>query len=106
MGFSIENEDQKYRIFVDGYSGDAGNSFKYHNNMMFSTFDSDNDESSGECAAARESVGWWYKSCDHVLLTGPYRYAGETFADWKGIIWNEYTGKDKSLKFAEMKVRR
>jgi len=103
--FSIENEDQKYRLFVDGYSGDAGDSLTFHNNQMFSTFDSDNDVHSSNCAAG-DSVGWWYKNCYRVLLTGPYRYTGETFPDWRGIIWYEHTGKAESLKFAEMKVRR
>lgn len=102
--FAIENEDQKYKVFVDDYSGNAGDSFGYHNNQMFTTFDSDNDQDSSNCAKGRG--GWWYKQCFLSLLTGQYRLSGETVPSWKGIIWYDHTGKDKSLKFADMKVRR
>ena len=62
--FSISGEVGKYRLTVDGYSGDAGDAMTAGRNpslngngMKFSTPDSDNDAwSSGGCGVVG---GWW-----------------------------------------------
>ncbi|KAG8173701.1 hypothetical protein JTE90_026039 [Oedothorax gibbosus] len=48
--FWIEDEDKKYQLNIDGYSGNAGDSMSYHKAMKFSTSDNDNDPYSGNCA--------------------------------------------------------
>jgi len=82
--FKIGDElNDKYRLEVDGYSGDAGDSLMhegdkqgdgrygryYHNGMRFTTKNSDNDLlSSGNCVPGRNG-GWWYNSCHWACLT-------------------------------------
>lgn len=62
--FGISDEDDKYRIHILGkFSGNVEDNLKYHANMRFSTYDSDNDAwAEGSCADHREG-GWWFKNC-------------------------------------------
>lgn len=61
--FEIGDEAEKYSLKKLGsYSGSAGDSLSYHRSIKFSTFDSDNDLSSVNCAKTHQA-GWWYKSC-------------------------------------------
>jgi len=64
--FSITGEADKYRLSVDGYSGNASNAMVTQedpkwisNGKMFSTPDSDNDDNGvgGQCAW---NGGWWH----------------------------------------------
>ena len=49
--FNIGDEQAEYRLKANSYSGTAGDSLAYHNNMAFSTKDRDNDRNFGKCAA-------------------------------------------------------
>lgn len=61
--FQIAGEDDKYRLLSLGtFTGTAGDKMREHEKMKFSTFDSDNDEWSGNCAIGQHG-GWWYTSC-------------------------------------------
>ena len=93
--FKIGDElNTKYRLEVSGYSGDAGDSlqykddlngngnygFYYHNGMQFSTYDQDNDLSSaGNCAAGRGG-GWWFNSCFWACLT-----CAQSYSEWGSL---------------------
>jgi len=82
--FKIGDElNDKYRLEVSGYSGDARDSLQYegkrhgdrewgkyyHNGMKFTTQDQDNDEfADGNCAEVYFG-GWWYKKCYWACLT-------------------------------------
>jgi len=81
--FKIGDElNDKYRLEVSGYSGDAGDSLQYeggwngngcigcyyHNGMKFTTHDQDNDLGGGNCAHERKG-GWWYNQCFWSCLT-------------------------------------
>jgi len=81
--FQIGHETtNKYRLSVEGYSGDAGDSLQYqgnyngdgnfgsylHDGMMFSTNDQDNDLATENCAAGRRGA-WWFNSCFWACLT-------------------------------------
>jgi len=75
--FKIGDElNDKYRLEVSGYSGDAGDSLQYegdggtfnHNGMKFTTYDQDNDNNGTNCASS-SGGGWWYNSCFWVCLT-------------------------------------
>ncbi|MCL4147130.1 UNVERIFIED_CONTAM: hypothetical protein GTU68_064355 [Idotea baltica] len=46
--FSVSGESDNYRLAISGYSGNAGDSMEYHNQMQFSTKDRDNDKKSSE----------------------------------------------------------
>ena len=98
--FRVGDEQSLYRLSVGSYSGTAGDSLAYHNNMAFSTKDRDNDKNSGHCAVDYAGA-WWYKSCYHSNLNG--QYLGNKVDD-KGARWALYKG-GLSLKFIEMKLR-
>jgi len=81
--FEIGDElNDKYRLNVNGYSGDAGDALQfegdyngngcvgcyYHDGMNFTTYDQDNDLSDGNCAPTRGG-GWWYNNCFESCLT-------------------------------------
>ena len=82
--FKIGDElNDKYRLEVSGYSGDAGDGLQYegdydgngyfgcyyHSGMNFSTFDRDNDLSSSLNCAGGRGGGWWYHCCYWACLT-------------------------------------
>ena len=41
--FVVFSEATNYTMQVSGYSGNAGDAFSYHDGMMFTTYDRDND---------------------------------------------------------------
>ena len=108
--FQIEDEKDKYRLHVSGYSGTAGDSlidtddskFK-HAGMQFTTLDSDNDNSKNNCAKSYKGA-WWYNSCFDANLNAPYSQE-KYISSWEGIIWYSWTGSETSLKHVEMKIR-
>ena len=62
--FIVLTEADNYMLQVAGYSGNAGrDSFSYHDGMMFSTYDRDNDLLSSRNCAAYYGGGFWYKNC-------------------------------------------
>ncbi|KAH9487872.1 hypothetical protein Btru_067844 [Bulinus truncatus] len=99
--FRILGEPENYRLQISGYSGNATDSFtEYHNNKMFSTFDKDNDRSSGNCAVTH-SGAWWYNNCYHSNLNGLW---GRDVLN-KGMNWNFLTTPQSSVTYSEMKLR-
>ena len=103
--FWIGDASSQYAIFVDGYSGDAGDSLTYHNGMKFSTPDRENDIWTGGNCVNYAFGSWWYRHCHHSNLNGPYSTSA-TVPQFKGVMW--YYWKNSwtySMKRAEMKVR-
>jgi len=88
--FEIGDEQSKYVLRLSGFSGNVRNGMTIHNNMNFTTVDSDN---SAKCGS-RYGGGWWFNKCFHSFLNGPY----------KRIVWWE--PKKLHPEFVEMKVRR
>ncbi|XP_060569789.1 ficolin-1-like [Ruditapes philippinarum] len=95
--FKIYPEEDNYKLKVSGYSGTAGDALDYHNDMMFTTFDRDNDKHTITCAVEYHGA-WWYKRCFYSNLNGQYSEKSQ-----KGIRWNKW--KVSSLKKVEMKFR-
>jgi len=94
--FNIGDEQAQYRLEVGSYSGTAGDSLAYHNNMAFATKDRDHHR----CAVSWRGA-WWYNNCHHSHLNG--QYLGDTRSA-QGARW--YHFRDYlSLKFTEMKLR-
>ena len=98
--FKIGDElNDKYRLEVAGYSGDAGDSLQYegdsnddgrfgayyHKGMKFTTYDDDNDLDIHplmgymNCSAFGNS-GWWYNGCWYACLT-----CDMTSYEWKTL---------------------
>ena len=97
---NVTDEQAQYRLEVSSYSGTAGDSIAYHNNMAFSTKDRDNDRRSSNCAVVSTGA-WWYNSCHYSNLNG--KYLGDKRAD-QGAGWWHFRDS-LSLKFTEMKLR-
>ncbi|XP_058498031.1 angiopoietin-related protein 7 [Solea solea] len=102
--FTISNELNSYKLFLANYSGNAGDSLRYHNNTNFSTMHKDNDKCVDDCASLRKG-GYWYNCCTDSNLNGVfYRYREHT-KNTDGITWYGWHGPNYSLKKVEMKVR-
>uniref|UniRef100_A0A8C6YJV4 Tenascin C n=1 Tax=Naja naja TaxID=35670 RepID=A0A8C6YJV4_NAJNA len=98
--FTVGDARTRYRLKVDGYSGNAGDSLSYHNGRSFSTFDKDNDSAITNCALSYKGA-FWYKNCHRVNLMG--RYGDNSHS--QGVNWFHWKGHEHSIPFAEMKLR-
>ena len=78
--------------------GDAGNYLVHHNEMRFSTNDSDNDAYSGGNCATNYKGGWWYYHCTNSNLNGLYLGAGKN--QQAGMTWFY-----SAMKKTKMKIR-
>jgi len=84
--FRVLTEAYNYKLQVAGYSGNAGHDAfgsDWHNGMMFSTYDRDNDPTSTNCAASRGG-GFWYSACDAAQVNLPRVGGNEPFS-WDGL---------------------
>ena len=100
--FNVSDQHAQYRLGVGSYSGTAGDSLTYHNNMVFTTKDRDNDGWSSSNCAVSFTGAWWYNGCHVSNLNG--KYLGNTQGGGKGVEWYRFR-RDLSLKFTEMKLR-
>ncbi|XP_060656324.1 microfibril-associated glycoprotein 4-like [Drosophila nasuta] len=91
--FKLSAEDSGYKLSLGKFDGTIiEDAMRYHENMKFSTFDRDNDESHSNCALRYN--GWWYKNCANCILNSPYG---------KYLVW---LVKNKiELKEAKMLIR-
>lgn len=102
-GFTVGGESTDYLMHCGKYSGNAGDSFSYHNNTKFSTKDYDNDKWSSNCATEFKGA-WWYKHCHRSNLNGQY-LRGNHSREAVGVNWYTFKGHYYSLKFTEMKLQ-
>ena len=59
--FRVEGEETEFRLWVDGFSGNASDSFSAHSSYKFSTVDRNNDEAPKCCPCAPAyGGGWWF----------------------------------------------
>ncbi|XP_073844029.1 fibrinogen-like protein 1 [Musca autumnalis] len=99
--FSIGSSNDDYRLLIDGYSGDAGDSLGSNNGYPFSTWDHGADN-----CPKRLKGGWWFYSCDDSSfsnLNGPYLKGKNRLK--KGIMWSTFRDEYYSLKFVQMMIR-
>ncbi|KPP80274.1 tenascin-like [Scleropages formosus] len=98
--FSVSEPRSRYKVYVGGYSGTAGDSMTYHHGRPFSTYDHDNDIAVTNCALSYKGA-FWYKNCHRVNIMG--RYGDNSHS--KGVNWFHWKGHEHSIEFAEMKIR-
>lgn len=105
--FKIYSEADYYKLEIDGYEGNAGDSLNDpwygSNNSPFSTYNRDNDRSSLNCASMLKG-GWWWKSCGRGL-NGLYLNDPQDLTARQGIVWFRWRGWDYTLKKATMMIR-
>ncbi|KXJ30107.1 Ficolin-2 [Exaiptasia diaphana] len=94
--FTVSGESNKYKLSLASYSGTAGDLITYHNDMKFTTKDSDNDEYGGNNCAIVYEGAWWYKACYHSNLNGKYFLKGTNDGTFYG---------SSSLRGSEMKIK-
>jgi hypothetical protein len=100
--FKLSKKEQKYQMTLSGaYTGDAGDSLKYHNGRSFTTLDQDNDAFPRRNCANKHSGGWWYNKCIESNLNGKYN----STKNQQGVTWEQFKGRFTPLKFTEMKIR-
>ncbi|GFO06994.1 ficolin-1 [Plakobranchus ocellatus] len=98
--FRIESESNKYRLQIGPYTGTAGDAMAFHNKMVFSTFDRDNDKHSSVHCAVHLHGAWWYKDCHRADLNLEW-----AVTETKDETWHD--GKKWwKVSFSEMKMRR
>uniref|UniRef100_A0A667X190 Tenascin Ca n=1 Tax=Myripristis murdjan TaxID=586833 RepID=A0A667X190_9TELE len=98
--FSVAEPRTRYKVYIGGYSGTAGDSMTYHQGRPFSTYDNDNDIAVTNCALSYKGA-FWYKNCHRVNLMGKYGDNSHS----KGINWFHWKGHEHSIEYAEMKIR-
>lgn len=92
--FKVAGAGDRFKLTIGGGKGHRPENFMYNNGQYFSTYDQDNDKSSGNCAASERGLGgWWYNSCSNVNLNGNHNNPTTMF--WKGDV----------LTASEMKIR-
>jgi len=103
--FRVDGEDDLYRIWVGGYSGNASDSLSAHSGYKFSTVDNNNDLAPKCCPCAPAyGGGWWFYSCFESNLNGEYFTKPDNNGYYRGIIWELWLG-DYSLKSTRMMIR-
>lgn len=62
--FAISGEDNQYQLInLGAFTGSAKkDNLAFAKNQRFSTYDSDNDDSTAHCAV-KYQTGWWHKNC-------------------------------------------
>ena len=100
--FRVENETNKYRLHVSGYTGNTNQDhWATHNEMEFSTRDRDNDRISKSCSQLFKAAHW-YKDCYDVNPTGLYKPTGGDSIN----LWNNGTRKRNVVRQMTLKIKR
>ncbi|XP_060085900.1 microfibril-associated glycoprotein 4-like [Ylistrum balloti] len=102
--FSVGPPEDRYRAYVSGYSGNAGDDMSLTSGHRFSTYDRDYDVCSCNCAWSYKG-GWWYAACHRANLNGLY-LNGHVSSYANGVVTYSFKGFYYSLKTTTMMVRK
>ena len=94
--FWVKPRDENYKLYVQGYTGTAGDSLKVHHEMYFTTRDNDNDDYPSQNCASSGRGGWWYNACGDSQLNGN--------SDSK-ITWITWSGTGTPLTATSMMIK-
>lgn len=106
--FAMGSELEGYSMKMLGqYTGDAGDSLRYHVGRRFSTIDVDHDAWPEASCARDHSGAWWYRACETSNLNGRYLH-GPVPPDheYTGLYWYDFHGPQYSLWRSRMMIRR
>jgi len=97
--FKVALAKDKCKLTVGRFQGTTTDPMVQHNEMNFTTKDSDNDQLGRNCALcyglSAPIGGWWFKNCWAVAPNIFYNH-------WEGIYLK---GRAHSLPFIEIKIR-
>ena len=112
--FRVTSEDDKYRLLLGDYSGNASDDaaddrslgFSHHNNSRFSTQNEDNDNyDTVNCAQQHSLNPGWYRACLSVNPTANYCPTSSCGDKGRRLMWQAWTGWSYSLKTMKMMMR-
>ena len=110
--FYVGTPNTNYKLSIGGYQkwgiGTAGDSMTgslSNKGMQFSTYDRDNDISSGNCAANTQGA-WWHERCGYSRLNGPYLTGQSSHSGLTWYHFNTTAPNWNTLRHSEMKMRR
>ncbi|XP_039442096.1 ficolin-2-like [Culex pipiens pallens] len=99
--FLVAGPEEKYMLrSLGNFSGNAGDSLDYHLGMKFTTFDADNDLSTGNCAVTFYGA-WWYRACHGSNLNGLYMQGFNR----TGMDWRTFRPDGYSQRMSRMMIR-
>ena len=112
--FSVGNATTNYAWKHSGFSQSSDRVTgsvlgSYHNGMMFTTRDRDNDLRSNNCGSEVYTGGWWYGGCTNINLNG--NFEGDVTPTATGIIvrfidtTSGTLSATKAVKSVEMIIR-
>ena len=94
--FKVASAKDKHKLTVGGFQGTTTDPMAAHNEMYFTTRDSDNDPWPGNCASwSGPGGGWWYQRCAYIQPNRQY----------KGTYGTYVNGQWHTLYFIEIKIR-
>ncbi|XP_063438416.1 angiopoietin-related protein 2-like [Mytilus trossulus] len=109
--FYINDESDKYRLRVSGFSGTAGDSLMHmttfttpQGGQQFSTFDRDYDAWWGKCNPIHHRGGFWFNKCGASDLNG--LYYSSALDKSASCNWFTFSNNHQSLKTTFMMVRK
>ncbi|KAG5898833.1 hypothetical protein JTB14_018793 [Gonioctena quinquepunctata] len=105
--FRIGSEADGYPLEgLAGFSGDAGDSLKYHVGMKFTTKDVDQDNYEGHNCADFARGGYWYNNCFASNLNGGLVNHEEPVNQARqGMTWDSFKARSYVLSRARMLIR-
>ena len=110
--FEIGDAAANFRLLISGFSYSSSyfevrDGLNIHNNMLFTTYDRDNDNRDGRNCAEIHSGGWWYSNCMNMNLNGIYY--GPSHCDVRGITIRYINTTDRAecrpIRYVVMKIR-
>ena len=103
--FTVYGAADQYRLQKSEYTGSAGDAMEYDSEQKFSTYDRDNDPNPNRFCAREYGSPWWhYSDCSYAHLNGIYH--NTRFSERGSVNWYYWERSWKSMKKANMKVRR
>jgi len=101
--FKVSDASNNYRMSFKewSYSGDNYDALWYHNNMQFSSYDVDNDGSSGNCATMCGYGGNWYNQCHRQNMNGQYGADGD--AGFEYMYWWDFDTSNYYMALKSMR---
>ncbi|GIX80558.1 techylectin-5A [Caerostris darwini] len=94
--FHIDNEASKYTLHIGGYSGNAGNSMRFHDGKRFATLDNDHLQLAEGLRGAWWMFQWPFSHLNGLYIPGVH--------DKRSIHWYEWR-KNEGLASVEIKIR-
>ena len=76
-----------------------GDGMEYSNNMEFSTYDADHDNTQYRNCAADLGGGFWFKGCGYQNING--YYSGSNYKRWQLVWWDDHN----NLKETQLMIR-